>query len=108
MSYKRSNRRTGSRPRRSGSVRAHRGDLTLVGVVDGLAEHARGFLRRMEAHAVLGGDEIEPPLRVALELARGGELVVGRAPRLRRADRVEQPDQRLAAALEEIVVALLD
>ena len=69
-------------------------------MVDRLAEHARGLLRRVEPHAVLGGDEVEPPLRLALERERRRELLGGRAPRLRRGDGVEQADQRLAAALE--------
>jgi hypothetical protein len=51
----------------------------------------------MEAHAVLGGDEIEPPLRVTLELARSGEQIGSRAARFRIADRIEQSDQRLAS-----------
>jgi len=41
--------------------------LPLAGVVDRFAERAGRFLRRMETGGVLRGDEVEPPLRLALE-----------------------------------------
>ena len=46
-----------------------RADLSLTGVVDRLAQDPRRLLRGVEAHRVLGVDEVEPPLRLALELA---------------------------------------
>ena len=91
--------RGGGRRGGRSSGRGQCGDLALAGVVDRLAEHARGLLRRVEPHAVLGGDEVEPPLRSALQVLGGGELVSGRAARPGRRDRVEQADERLAAAL---------
>ena len=42
------------------------GDLALAGVVGGLGEKAGGLLRSVEAHRVLGGDEVEPPLGATL------------------------------------------
>ena len=40
----------------------------------------RRFLRRVEAHRVLGRDEVEPPLRLALKLERRAQLL-GRGAR---------------------------
>src|SRR5262249_1581369 len=85
-----------------------RGDLALPCIVDRLAEHAGSLLRRVEPHAVLGGDEVETPLCPALQLERRGELVRRGAPGLGRADGVEEGDERLATALQQVVVPLLD
>ena len=47
-------------------------ELALARVVDDLTQDARQLLRRVEAHGVLGGHEVEPPLRLALLV--GGRL----------------------------------
>lgn len=83
-------------------------ELPLAGVVDGLAEDTGGLLGGVESHAVLGGDEIEPPLRAPLQGEGGRELVARVAGLLRRVDRVDQRLDRPAAALEQLVVAVLN
>src|SRR5262245_17394045 len=42
-------------------------ELRLPRVVDGLGEDAGGLGRGVEAHRVLGGDEVDAPLRLALQ-----------------------------------------
>ena len=76
---------------------ADRASLRLARVVDRLAEHARRLLRRVEAHRVLGGHEVEPPLRLALQLQDVRQLLGGGARRLRRFDGVEHVDERRPA-----------
>ena len=49
--------------------------LALAGVVNGFAKGAGRLLRRVEASGVFRGDEIEPPLRLTLEVAGGSELL---------------------------------
>jgi len=53
----------------------------------------------VESHRVLGGDEVETPLRLALQLECRGESRIRRALRPGRLDRIEQRDDRRAAAL---------
>jgi len=53
-------------------ARREGGGLALAGVVDRLAQDPRGLLRGVEAHRVLGGHEVEPPLRLAVQ--RRGRL----------------------------------
>src|SRR5262245_59270300 len=43
-------------------------DLSLAGIVDRLGEDARGLGGGVESHRVLGRDEIEAPLGLALQL----------------------------------------
>jgi hypothetical protein len=52
---------------RAGLGDAQRGELPLPRIVDGLSQQLGCFLRRMKAHAIFGGDEVEPPLRAALQ-----------------------------------------
>src|SRR6185436_5330830 len=62
-----------------GGLPARCRQLALARVVQRFAEHHRRLLRRMEAHRVLGGDEVQAPLGLALQLERGLELGLGRA-----------------------------
>src|SRR5713101_811945 len=67
--------------------------MALAAVVDALAEDAGGLLRSMEAHRVLGVDEVQAPLGLALELEdlRQGSLVETRlAGLLQSADQLHQ------------------
>ena len=54
-------------------VIAH-GNLPLSREIDRFAEDAGGLLRGMEAHRVLGFDEVEEELRLALKVLRPREL----------------------------------
>ena len=62
-SFVRRNRNKGRRPGRQ---------LTLTRVVDRLGEHPRRFLGRVESHRVLGGDEVQAPLRFPRGQASSG------------------------------------
>ncbi|MFP6643677.1 MAG: hypothetical protein VCF24_08985 [Candidatus Latescibacterota bacterium] len=62
----------------------------------------------MKAHRVLGGDEVETPLRPSLQLARLGQLGVGRSRGLGGGDGIELVHQGGAGTLQKSVVALLD
>ena len=62
----------------------------------------------MKAHRVLGGDEIEAPLRPALQRQRRRELLGARAALLRGDDRVEHRHVGVSRALEQLVRAVLD
>src|SRR5262245_21696546 len=57
------------------------GELALALKVDGLEQDAFGLVRRVEAHRVLGLDEVEAELRLALQVAR--EVELGRRASLR-------------------------
>ena len=50
-------------------------ELALAGVVDGFPEDPGHLLGSVEAHRVLGGDEVESPLRLLVEI--GGRPQVG-------------------------------
>jgi hypothetical protein len=63
---RRCGRRCG-RQHRTGWQQRARGELPLAREVERLTEDPRGLLRRVESHRVLGRDEIEPPLRLALQ-----------------------------------------
>ena len=83
----------------------HRRHLALAGVVGSLAKDPRRFLRRVEAHRVLGGDVVEPPLRLPLELERCGKLFVRGPPLPSRDHRIDQVDdfgQRLRGEGERL------
>ena len=53
----------------------------------------------MEAQRVLGRDEVEPPLSLALQSARCGELLVGQSGGFRMHDIVDQRDDRILGAI---------
>src|SRR5215472_10186735 len=91
----------------SGRRKALGRQLGLAAVVDGLAEEAGGFLGGVEAHGVFGGDEVEAPLGLAVELEGRGQGGFGDAGVLGGLDLVEHVDEGRAGALEELVVALL-
>jgi hypothetical protein len=57
----------------------------------------------VEPHGVLRGDEVEPPLRLALQREHRRELLLGCATRPRRLRRVEQVGQRRGRSLEQRV-----
>ena len=59
-------------------------ELTLPRVVDGLAEDPRQLLRGVEAHRVLRGHEVEPPLGLPVQRLRRLDIPAG-APALRAA-----------------------
>ena len=61
----------------------------------------------MEAHRVFGGDEIEPPLGLPLQFERRFELFLGGASFFGGDNRVDLIHEGLAAALEQLVVAIL-
>ena len=89
----RDRRRRGSGSRRHLALRraeAQGRQFTLARIVDRFAQRPRGFLRRVESHRVLGGDEIQPPLRLALQFERRIQLLGGRAVLLGREHRIHQ------------------
>src|SRR5688500_15530915 len=86
---------TALRPRRR-RTRLQRRDLPLPRVVDGLTARPRGLLRRMDAHAVLRRDVVEPPLRLTLQRERRRQLLGRGTARLRGHQRVDQVDDGLA------------
>ena len=69
---------------RSRGARRRRGEqqLTLSSVVDGFGRDAGRFLRRVKAHAVFSGDEVEAPLRPALHSLRGLQRRLGNSAAL--------------------------
>src|SRR5581483_10685172 len=83
-------------------------ELALARQVDRLAQHARGFLRRVEARRVLRLHEVEEELRLALEILRGRELAVGAPGRARRLEIADQRDERVHRAIAELERPLLD
>src|SRR5262245_32890845 len=90
------------------SRRPLRLELTLSRVLDDLAEDPSQLLGRVKSHRVLGRDEVEPPLRLAL--LDGGRLQrsLTDPALLRGHDRVEHVGRGLGRALEQRVVAILD
>jgi len=51
-------------------------DAALAGKVDGIGQYAHTFLRRMKAHAVVGGHVIPTQLGLAHEFSHVGQLIV--------------------------------
>src|SRR5262245_26585715 len=81
-----------------GSARLHEpicGELRLPRVVDRLGEDTRELLRSVKTHRVLGGDEVEPPLRLPMEGAGRLERAVARPALLRFDESVEHLRHRL-------------
>jgi hypothetical protein len=76
-------------------------ELTLARVVDGLAEDPRQFLRGVEPYRVLGGHEVEPPLRLALE-RRGRSHAVGSITAVAIVDKRRYADDEDARAINLI------
>lgn len=85
----------------------HRRELALTGVIDGFSKHPCRLLRGMKAHAVFGRDESSRHYArrwsFNAEASRASD-----APAFGGDDRVDQVDDRNPAALEDLMVTLLD
>src|SRR6185503_1372639 len=64
-------------------------ELTLARVVDRLGQDARQLLRRVEPHGILSRDEIQAPLRLAVQGGRRFEIGFAGTSGLRADDGVE-------------------
>ena len=90
------------------SLRLERRYLSLPRKVRCLTEDAGRFLWCVEAHRVLGCNEVESPLCPALKLERQGELFIGGAARARGDDGVDEVDDCLPTVLQHSVIGVLD
>src|SRR5262245_46518481 len=82
--------------------------LALARVVDRLGQDSRRLLRGMETKGVFRGDEVKPPLRLALQITRGLELRIARPGFRRCLNRGDEVDHRALAACQQRLRAVLD
>src|SRR5690606_22773221 len=84
------------------------GGLSAPDVFDRRGQHAHRFLRGVESHRVLGFDEVEQELRLALFVARAVDWRARRAGIDGAADVVEQRKQRVHGRVAHLIRAVLD